>query len=88
MFRREFDELSVAHPNFKAYYTITRPIMGEAAEHVGRIDAEYVRSFTHPEKSVFYIAGPPAMVQELSQQLMQKLSVSGGRIRTEKFTGH
>ncbi|PSN94915.1 hypothetical protein B9Q06_07470 [Candidatus Marsarchaeota G2 archaeon ECH_B_2] len=88
MFRREFDELSVEHPNFKAYYTITRPIMGEAAEHVGRIDAEYVRSFTHPEKSVFYIAGPPAMVQELSQQLMQKLSVSGGRIRTEKFTGH
>ena len=88
VFRHEFDELSAAHPDFKAYYTITRPTTPEVPEHVGRIDAEYVRSLTHPEKSVYYVAGPPTMVQELSEQLAQKLSVSRDRIRTEKFTGY
>jgi len=88
VFRHEFDELSAAHPDFKAYYTITRPTTPEVREHVGRIDAEYVRSLTHPEKSVYYVAGPPTMVQELSEQLAQKLSVSRDRIRTEKFTGY
>ncbi|PSO09075.1 hypothetical protein B9Q04_02300 [Candidatus Marsarchaeota G2 archaeon BE_D] len=88
VFRHEFDELSAAHPNFKAHYTITRPTAAEVREHVGRIDAEYVRSLTHPEKSVYYVAGPPTMVQELSEQLAQKLSVSRDQIRTEKFTGY
>jgi len=88
VFRREFDELSVTHPNFKAYYTVTRPTTTEVSERVGRIDAEYVKSLTDSGGSVYYIAGPPAMVQDLSEQLTQKLSVDRERIRTEKFTGY
>ncbi|MEM0271879.1 MAG: FAD-dependent oxidoreductase [Thermoprotei archaeon] len=87
VFKQEFDELSAKHQNFKAYYTLTRP--SEAQNYrVGRIDAEYVRSLTHPKESVYYIAGPPAMVEDLSQQLAEKLSLSPQQVKVEKFTGY
>ncbi|MCL5788793.1 MAG: hypothetical protein M1357_03190 [Candidatus Marsarchaeota archaeon] len=88
VFRREFDELQAKHPNFKVHYTITRPDSNQTREHVGRIDAEYVGSLTRPENSVYYLAGPPAMVQELSDQLIQKLPVGRDRVKVEKFTGY
>lgn len=88
VFRREFDELHMEHPNFEVHYTVTRPVLPQTYEHVGRIDAEYVRDLTRPEKSVYYLAGPPAMVQELSDQLIQKLPIGRNRVKVEKFTGY
>jgi ferredoxin-NADP reductase len=88
VFKKEFDELSGKHPNFAAHYTITRPTGADVTQHVGRIDSEYIRSVTNPANSIYYIAGPPTMVDELSEQLAVKLSVQRADIKTERFTGY
>lgn len=40
------------------------------------------------ENSVFYICGPPAMLDAMKKLLSEEIGVSDGRIRIEEFTGY
>jgi ferredoxin-NADP reductase len=40
------------------------------------------------EKSVFYICGPPAMVDAMRNILVQNLQIPAERIKVEEFTGY
>ncbi|MEM3857194.1 MAG: FAD-dependent oxidoreductase [Thermoprotei archaeon] len=88
VFKEEFDRLSSIHRRLKVHYTVTRAVSKDPGIENGRVDSDFISKNTEPSHSVYYLAGPPSMVQELSEQIIQKLSVPRERIKTEKFTGY
>jgi ferredoxin-NADP reductase len=38
--------------------------------------------------AIFYVCGPPAMLNAMKSILEDKLKITNGRIKVEKFTGY
>ena len=89
-FRAEIDQLSKTNPHIKVDMTISKP--EESSQKweglTGRIDENLIRKLV-PDVSVpiFMVAGPPAMVDAV-EQILGKLGLPAGRVRSEKFTGY
>ena len=91
-FRAELEEWSKKFPNFKLDMTVTKP--EESKEKwtgtVGRIDENLLKKLITNDQLLianYWLCGPPPMVDGL-EQVLGKLGLSVGRVRSEKFTGY
>lgn len=89
-FRDELTQISETHPNIKVSMTVSKP--EQSREHwlglTGRIDAKMLSLLTtHYLLPVFWLCGPPAMVQAL-EEVLESLKIPQERIKIEKFSGY
>jgi len=89
IFRRDFAEMTRVNRNLKVVYTLTQcnePVEGCRA---GIIDEEMVVAEV-PDfaQRVFYLCGPPGMVDAMRSLLLKKLSLPADKVVTEDFTGY
>jgi ferredoxin-NADP reductase len=89
-FLEELQALTKLNPNYQLIASMTkmeqshRPWLGET----GPIDKEMLSRHLHGAVSpVYYIAGPPAMVQSL-RKMVQQIGVADSDIRAEEFAGY
>ena len=87
IFRKEIDELTKKHKNFKRIFTITRVNESKSKwdGNVGRINAELIRSSVEELSSaIFYVAGPPQMVEDIVN-VLKDLGIEDFKIHAEEF---
>ena len=89
-FLEELRDSERRNPNFRLIPTMTRPGDSRPAWNgeQGRVDAAMIRRYS-PDAgtAVYYIAGPPRMVQGLRAAL-SGVGVENERIRSEEFDGY
>ena len=98
LYKDEFDSWSKLNKNLKIIYTITDeaesaspPATPEWKGERGWIDkAMLTRHLSRDElnNSIFYICGPPAMLNAMQKVLSDQIGVSDEKIRIEEFTGY
>ncbi len=94
LYKNEFDECLKSNKNLKIIYTITGegpPPLGHWEGEAGRIDKAMITKYVSEDelnKSIFYICGPPAMLNALQNILNEKLKISKDRVKIEEFTGY
>lgn len=87
-FRREFELMPQENPNLEIILTVTDTGAHTWQGETGRIDAAKIeRSVTDIANAMFYICGPPRMVEAMGQ-LLNGLKVSPERVRVERFSGY
>jgi len=99
LYKDEFDSWAKLNKNLKIIYTITE----EEAENLpssatsewkgekGLIDKAMLTRHLNKDQlndSIFYICGPPAMLNAMQKLLSEQIGVSGDKIRIEEFTGY
>ncbi len=87
IFREEFEEMQERNKNLKVVFTVSEP--GESWMGLrGRINARMIeRNIPDYVERVFYICGPPAMVESMENQL-KELGVPEKQIKKEIFSGY
>ena len=91
IFWQDLDSMAVANNNIRMVYTLTSPDIDRKAWHgrTGHIDdktiKEEIRDYS---QRVFYVCGPPRMVESLTNIVKNKLSVQENKIKTENFVGY
>jgi ferredoxin-NADP reductase/nitrite reductase/ring-hydroxylating ferredoxin subunit len=94
LYKNEFDECLKNNKNLKIIYTITgegQPPLGHWEGEARRIDKTMITKYVSEDelnKSIFYICGPPAMLNALQNILNEKLKISKDRVKIEEFTGY
>ena len=76
LFRDEFEAIAARNPQFRAYFTVTRPSEGLWNSNVGRIDTEMLLGVGIDGNTRCYICGPPAMIRDIADAL-RKIGVAG-----------
>jgi ferredoxin-NADP reductase len=91
IFRRDLDNLSEINKNIRIVYTLTASDIDTKKWYgrVGYIDDKMIKE-EMPDymERVFYICGPPKMVEILIDILKNKLSIKPERIKRENFVGY
>lgn len=90
LFKDEFDQWQRINKNLKIVYTLTEDIPERWRGEIGRINEKMLRRYLSQGKidnSVFFICGPPKMVEEL-KKVLENLNVSNENIMIENFTGY
>lgn len=91
VFSDMFKQIAATHSWLTLVETITRPEESKTPWNglAGRIDANLLKSYGPkvPTSSLFYISGPPTMVDGLSETV-KSFGVVPENIRAEKFTGY
>jgi ferredoxin-NADP reductase len=87
IFRREFEEMQKLNENLRVVFTVDDANIGWTGK-VGMIDAGMVKNEI-PEylKTVFYVCGPPAMVDAMDR-LLKSIGIPEGQIKRENFQGY
>ena len=89
IFRHDFSEMTRVNKNLKVVYTLTQCAERVEGCRVGYIDEQMVvREIPDFAQRVFYLCGPPAMVDAMRALLVKKLSLSEEKIVTEDFVGY
>jgi ferredoxin-NADP reductase len=95
LFKEEFDDCLKRNNNLKIVYTITEEEQSKNAEEWkgerGYINEAMVTKYltrNDLDNSIFYICGPPAMLNAMQKMLEDDLHVSKQQIKTEVFTGY
>jgi len=91
IFRKDLDGMQAVNKNFRIVYTLTsQDIEQEAWQgRIGYIDDRMIKEeISDFKERVFYICGPPQMVESLTDILKNRLAVRENRIRTENFFGY
>ncbi len=93
LYKNEFDRWARENKNLKVVYTITddEPDKGDWPGERGRIDKEMVtRHLTSQDRSaaMFYICGPPGMLEAMQKLLRTELQIPQERVKVEEFTGY
>ena len=100
LFRDEFDEWANRNKNLKIIYTITDEENGKSSSastsnswkgERGRISKEMISKHLNQNEvnnSIFYICGPPAMLNAMKSVLKNDLKITQERIKIEEFTGY
>ena len=89
IFKNDFSLMSEKNKNLKVVYTLTNCDQIVADCRVGYIDEEMVKTEIPDHKErVFFICGPPGMVDGMRAMLLNKLSIPPGQIITEDFLGY
>ena len=92
LYKKEFDDCATVNKNLKIIYTITDQTPGEEWKgESGRIDAEMLKKHLQPaelENSIFFICGPPAMLEGIQKLLKESLQIPSVRVKIEEFTGY
>jgi ferredoxin-NADP reductase/nitrite reductase/ring-hydroxylating ferredoxin subunit len=104
LYKKEFDEWANANKNLRLVYTITEDEdRGQQSTSSssssawkgerGRIDREMLtKHLTSNDydinRSIFYVCGPPAMLNAMKKTLENELKITKDRIKVEEFTGY
>jgi ferredoxin-NADP reductase len=102
LYKEEFDECLDKNQNLKIVYTITQKeddkqvtsevgVNKEWRGEIGRIDEMMITKYLNDNEimnSIFYICGPPGMVDAMKKLLQERLLIPKDRIRIEEFTGY
>jgi ferredoxin-NADP reductase/nitrite reductase/ring-hydroxylating ferredoxin subunit len=95
LYKDEFDSCAKVNTNLRIIYTITeeedKNLSSDWKGERGYIDAvmlaKYLTKF-ELVNSIFYICGPPAMLNAMQKLLSEEIGVPDERIRIEEFTGY
>ena len=84
LFRDELESIAADNPRIKLIFTVTQPISDTWDGHTGRIDAELLSSESVDINALFFVCGPPVMIQAMISML-RDLGVPRTRIRYEQW---
>ncbi|WP_458747342.1 Rieske 2Fe-2S domain-containing protein [Candidatus Nitrosocosmicus sp. T] len=99
LFRKEFDEWTKLNKNLKIIYTVSEDKHDENQSNVmngwkgeyGRINKAMILKYLDNSllnNSIFYICGPPGMLNAMKSLLQEELKISKEKIKVEEFTGY
>jgi ferredoxin-NADP reductase len=91
VFLEDFDKMSSDNSKLKVVYTLTSPDVDRRSwtGRTGRISSAMVREeIPDISERMFYLSGPPGMVDSLSSILSDKLDIENEKIRQERFLGY
>lgn len=87
-FRDDFSAMQRLNRNIRVVYTLDNP-PGEWKGRAGLINDEMIKEEIKDfAKRVFYICGPPQMVESLAGILKNRLNIAEEHIKIEEFTGY
>jgi len=78
IFKKELDEWQKIYPNLKIHYIITSID--------GRLTKEKIKKLLPKGEVIYYLAGPPGMVDEF-ENILLSLRIDSVYIRTDRFDG-
>ena len=84
LFRREIESIAARNDRIRCVFTVTRVAPDTWGGHTGRVDVEMLRSEGIDLGALFFVCGPPAMIQDVVAMLAA-LGVPGERIRYEQW---
>ena len=99
LFKKEFDYWTAINKNLKIIYTVSEdkddgqqhtPTNDWKGEH-GRIDKAMISKYLDNnllDNSIFYICGPPNMLEGMQSLLKEDMKILKERIKVEEFTGY
>lgn len=95
LYKDEFDSCAKVNTNLRIIYTITKEednnLSSDWKGERGYIDAVMLAKYLTKYElvnSIFYICGPPAMLNAMQKLLSEEIGVPDERIRIEEFTGY
>jgi len=93
IFREDFDKMDRSPDNnIRVIYTFTSDAKDIAKEdkcRIGHIDERMIKADVPDyNERVFYVCGPPKMVEYMCEILKDKLGITGDKIRLENFAGY
>ncbi len=91
IFRQDFDKMASENKNIRVIYTLTSLDADNKnwRGKTGYIDDRMIKAeIVDSQDRVFYICGPPQMVEALTDILKTKLGVSKDKIKLENFAGY
>ncbi len=103
LFKQEFDDWANINKNLKVIYTISEEDQSRQASSLsqitannwkgeyGRIDKAMILKYLDTEvlkNSIFYICGPPGMLNAMQSLLQEELEIPKDIIKVEEFTGY
>lgn len=84
LFRDELESIAADNPRIRPVFTVTQPMSGTWDGHIGRIDADLLRVESVDIDALFFVCGPPAMIQAMISML-RDLGVPRTWIRYEQW---
>ena len=84
LFHRELESITARNPRIRCVFTVTRAVPDTWDGHTDRIDAELLRAEGIDPNALFFICGPPSMIQDVAVMLAS-LGVPGSRVRYEQW---
>ncbi len=84
LFRDELESLAVSNSRIRPIFTVTQPAPETWDGYTGRIDAELLRAESVDLDALFFVCGPPTMIQAMIAML-RELGVPRARIRYEQW---
>jgi ferredoxin-NADP reductase len=101
LFRKEFYEWTKLNKNLKIIYTVSEnthdddqsntPTTNSWEGEYGRINKAMILKYldnTLLNNSIFYICGPPGMLNAMKSLLQEELKISKEKVKVEEFTGY
>jgi ferredoxin-NADP reductase/nitrite reductase/ring-hydroxylating ferredoxin subunit len=96
IFKDEFDKWANKNKNLKIVYTIDEEDSGNSSStpwtgERGRINKEMLNKHLSNDKanhSIFYVCGPPPMLNAMKSLLENELKIAQENIKIEEFTGY
>jgi len=91
IFRKDLDDMQAVNKNLRIVYTLTSPDIDRKTwqGRIGYIDDKMIKEeISDFNERVFYICGPPRMVESLINILRNKLGVQQDKIKIENFVGY
>lgn len=91
IFKDDFDSMGEMNENIHIIYTLTSPNVNKNRWQgkTGYIDDKMIKEEISDYKDrIFYICGPPTMVEGLTNILKNNLDIQEHKIKTENFTGY
>jgi ferredoxin-NADP reductase len=87
VFRQELEDMAGAMPTFTLTNVLTKPESDWTGEQ-GKMDEALLRKYiSDPDRPVFWISGPPPMVNA-TLGLLKQIGVKDEAIRTDRFGGY
>jgi len=87
VFRQELEKMQRENNNLKVVFTLAEPDANWEG-YTGNIDADMIKKeVTEYPEIMFYVCGPPAMVQAM-ENLLKALGVPVGNVKKENFAGY
>lgn len=90
LYKKEFDECADLDANLKIVYTLDVSDNDWKGER-GFIDKAMLTRYLSPtelDNSIFYICGPPAMLNAMKKLLQEDLDIPKERMKVEEFIGY
>jgi ferredoxin-NADP reductase len=91
IFRQDLDQMASTNKNMRVVYTLTSPDIDKEnwPGRTGYIDDRMIKEeIADYRERVFYLCGPPKMVETLVDILKNKLSLGEDKIKIENFVGY